>query len=50
VQVVVVVDERHDDVTRAFERQARADIDRYGARRDEQVEQVLGEREVDLGG
>ena len=48
VQVVVVVDQRHDDVPRALEVQVRADEDLDRAGRDEPVDEVLGELAVDL--
>ena len=39
-----MVDERHDDPARALQAQARADVDRPGARGHEAVDQVLRER------
>ena len=48
VQVVVVVDQRHDDVPRALEVQPRADEDLHRAGRDEAVDEVLRELAIDL--
>ena len=47
VQVVVVVDQRHDDVLRALEVQVRADEDLHRAGGDEAVHEVLGELAID---
>ena len=48
VHVVVVADQRLDDARRAVQRQVRPDEDELGLRGEEQVEQVLRERHVDL--
>ncbi len=48
VHVVVVADERLDDARRAVQREVRAHEDELGMRRQEEVEQVLRERDVDL--
>ena len=48
MQVVVVVDQRDDDVLRALEVQLRADEDLDRARLDEPVDEVLGELAVHL--
>ena len=48
VQVVVVVDQRHDDLARALEVQARADEHLHGAGGHEPVDEILRELAVDL--
>src|SRR6185436_6611652 len=50
VQVVVVVDQRYDDVLGTLEVQVRADEDLDRAGGDEAVDEVLGELAVDVLG
>src|SRR4051812_6376191 len=48
--MVVVVDERHDDVPRALQVQVRADEDLHRPGGDEAVDEVLRERAIGLRG